>query len=152
LLTRGNLEAALSLDWDEVTARREQAWAAFRALVRDEEVAPLLRLWAYGPRGAVRDEIARTMEFFASFFRDILYVKEGGRPGGLLNPDAADRVEDAGRVLTGPDALRGLALVDGVLQGLDRNLNAALVVADFISRYTERTHARDHLSAVPAHG
>jgi len=151
LLTRGNLDEALALDWDEVMARREQAWQAFRSLVADEDVSPLLRLWAYAPRSAVKDEIVRTMEFFASFFRDVLYVEDGGRPEGLLNPDAPGRVEEAGRFLSGPDALRGLALVDGVLRDLDRNLNAALVITDFIGRYTERNHVRDHLSAVPAH-
>jgi len=92
------------------------------------------------------------MELFAAFFRDVLYVKEGGGPDGLLNADAAGRVAEAGRYLTGPDAVRGLALADGVLQGLDRNLNAVLLMTDFISRYTERNHVRDHLSAVPAHG
>lgn len=151
-LTRGNLGEALTMDWDEVMARREQAWQAFLTLAADRDVSPLLRLWAYAPRGAVRDELIRMMEFFATFFRDVLFIKEGGHPGGLLNPDAPDRVEEACRFLSGPDALQGLALVDGVMRGLDRNLNAGLVMTDFICRFTERNHVRDHLSYVPAHG
>lgn len=152
LLSRGNLERALALDWDEVVAERERAWQAFLALAADRDASPLLRLWAFAPRSAIKNEIVRTMELFAGFFRDVLYVKTGGRPEGLLNPDAADRVEEAGRLLSGPDALRGLALVDGVLQGLDRNLNAVLLMTDFISRFTGRNHVRDYLSTVPAHG
>ncbi|MBN2207148.1 MAG: DNA polymerase III subunit, partial [Candidatus Aminicenantes bacterium] len=97
LLSRGNLDQALALDWDEAMARREQAWRAFLALAADRDVSPLLRLWAYAPRGAVRDEIVRAMDLFAGFLRDVLYVKNGGPPEGLLNPDAPDRVAEAGR-------------------------------------------------------
>lgn len=152
LLARGNLEMALTLGWDDVLARRELAWRAFLALVADKDTSPFLRLWAYAPRKAVEDDIVRTMEFFASFFRDVLYLAEGGASPGLLNPDLAERIAEAARFLNGPDALRGLALVEAVLQALDRNMNVGLVMTDFVSRMTGRNHARDCLSVIPAHG
>jgi DNA polymerase-3 subunit delta' len=152
LLARGNLELALALDWDEVQARRRKAWDEFLSLVAGRDVSSLFRLWAYAPKKAVADELVRTMELFASFFRDVLCLAEGGGAEGLLNPDAADRIAEASRFLSGPDALFGLVLVESVLQGLDRNMNVSLLMTDFVSRYTERNHVRDHLSAVPAHG
>ncbi len=151
LLARGNLEMALTLDWDEVLAGRELAWREFLSLVADREASSLLRLWAFGPRKAIEDDLVRTMEFFASFFRDALYLAEGGQPEGLLNPDVPERVAEAARFLSVPEALHGLALVDAVLQALDKNMNVSLVMTDFVSRYTGRNHVRDHLSAVAAH-
>ena len=66
LLVGGNLERALELEWDEVQALKEEAWALFEALVSGDRSALFLERFGALPK-AVQEEFGRTLELFSSF-------------------------------------------------------------------------------------
>jgi DNA polymerase-3 subunit delta' len=86
LLVDGNLERALELDWDEVRAVKEEAWGLFEALSSADRSSQFLERFGAAPK-SVQEELARVLEVFSSFARDILLLQLGGDPSLLLNPD-----------------------------------------------------------------
>jgi len=137
VLSRGNLEQALDMDWAEVSERRQAAWRLFRALVRRENASEFLESYGYLKRKDAEKELPAVLEIFSSFGRDLILIKEGGSPGLLLNPDfeAVLRQETEGFSLE--QALHFLARVDTALIGLDRSLNVGLLVSTLYSSIIE---------------
>jgi len=134
LLVRGNLEQALDLDWDEIQARRKDAWDLFLSMIGREDASLFLRQFAFQRRKDVEDDLAQMLELFASFCRDALLIKEGGPAELLFNPDYEGPLRDSEPAISAEQPLRWLGLIDAALANLDRNLNVSLLVSSFYSQ------------------
>jgi len=134
LLVRGNLEQAMSLDWDEIQQRRQEAWALFLALIGKEESSLFLRKYAFQRRNLVKEDLEQTLELFSSFCRDFVLMKEHGDSALLFNPDYEGRIRESGRFLGFEQALKFLGLIDAALANLDRSLNMSLLVCSLYSQ------------------
>jgi len=134
LLVRGNLEQAEDLDWDDIQARRRDAWSLFLSLLGQEESSLFLKKFAFHPRKEVEESLAQTLELFSSFCRDFLLLKEGGPIDLLFNPDYEGPLRDKEPAVGAEQTLRWLGLIDRALANLDRNLNVSLLVSAFYSQ------------------
>jgi DNA polymerase-3 subunit delta' len=140
LLVDGNLERALELDWDEVRAVKEEAWGLFEALSSADRSSQFLERFGAAPK-SVQEELARVLEVFSSFARDILLLQLGGDPSLLLNPDFEPRLREAAPAWSPGRVLGVLAELDSLLDQLDGNLNKGLLATTFFSNFTELRHA-----------
>jgi len=137
VLSRGNLEQALDMDWAEVSERRQAAWRLFRALIRRENASEFLESYGYLKRKDAEKELPAVLEIFSSFGRDLVLIKEGGSPGFLLNPDFEAVLRQETEAFSLKQALHFLARVDTALAGLDRSLNVGLLVSTLYSSIIE---------------
>jgi DNA polymerase-3 subunit delta' len=137
VLSRGNLELALDMDWDEVSARRQAAWNLFRALIRRRNAGEFLESYGYLKRKDAEKELPEVLEIFSSFGRDLLLIKEGGSPALLLNPDYEAVLRQETEALSLEQALHFLGRVDSALFGLDKSLNVGLLVSTLYSSIME---------------
>jgi DNA polymerase III delta' subunit len=146
LFVGGNLEEALTLNWERIQEVRREAWGFFESLAKPEEPSRFLRSYGYVPRNVIREDLEKTLEIMASFCRDMALIKEGGDASLLLNPDFEPEL----RALEGSWSLekgrRFFRLIDGAICGLDKNLNMSLIASAFYSLLGENAHDRDHLS------
>lgn len=137
VLSRGNLEQALDMDWAEVLERRQAAWRLFRALIRRENASEFLESYGYLKRKDAEKELPAVLEIFSSFGRDLILIKEGSSPGLLLNPDFEAVLRQETEAFSLGQALHFLARVDTALAGLDRSLNVGLLVSTLYSSIIE---------------
>jgi DNA polymerase III subunit delta' len=136
----GNLESALSLDWDEVQGNREEAWKLFQSLQTGAGASDFLALFVSRQRFLAEDDFRRTLEMFASFCRDILLIRERGESRFLLNPDYEEKLKEAGRDWSLEQSLACLSRTDEVLAGFKRNLNLNLLAGVYYSKFWEWKH------------
>jgi len=136
LIVRGNLDQAMTMDWEEVRAEREEAWSLFRSILLGDGGSAFLRRFAYGRKTASREELEATLELFSGFLRDLLFLGETGGTDRLLNPDLEAALRDVAPVLSPERTLRMLSAVDGAIAFLDRKLNAGLLASAFYARMT----------------
>jgi DNA polymerase-3 subunit delta' len=137
VFSRGNLEQALDMDWDEVTARRQTAWRLFRALVRRDNASEFLESYGSLKRKDAEKDLPAVLEIFSSFCRDLVLIKEGGGPELLLNPDFEAVIRQETEAFSLEQALHFLARVDAVLYGLDQHFNVGLLVSTLYSSIIE---------------
>jgi len=133
-LVHGNLEAASSLDWDDIERRRREAWDLFDSVIGERESSLFLRSFAYKRRNAVQKDLTETLELFSSFGRDLLLLKVNGGSALLFNPDYEPELAAAERRLGLEPTLRFLGQTDRALANLDRSLNTNLLVSSFYSQ------------------
>jgi len=138
----GNLESALSLDWDEVRGKREEAWKLFRSLQTGAGASDFLALFVSRQRFLAEDDFRKTLEMFTSFCRDILLIRERGESRLLLNPDFEDKLKEAGEGWSLEQSLACLSRTDEVLAGFKRNLNLNLnlLAGAYYSKFWEWKH------------
>jgi DNA polymerase-3 subunit delta' len=140
LLVDGNLDRAQELDWEEVRALKENAWALFEALSSADRPSQFLERFGSVPK-AVQEELGRVLEVFSSFARDLLLLGLGGDPALLLNPDLEDRLRQASPSWPAPRLLELLGELDVLLVELGRNMNKGLLATTFFSDFMELRHA-----------
>ncbi len=140
LLVNGNLEAALEVDWDEIQNRRKEAWGIFQSFLKKERASSFLRSYAFAQRNLIREDFERTLEFMASFCRDMILIKERGEPSLLLNPDYSDNLADLEKAWSLEKIQACLRQIDYAISGLNKNLNFSLLVGSFYSLLEEESH------------
>jgi DNA polymerase-3 subunit delta' len=140
LAVRGNLEEALTLNWDEVQRRRQEAWLIFRSFLGKGEASLFLKTYAFAQRNLVRMDFEKTLEFLASFCRDLILIKENGEPSFLLNPDLREEIESVKSEWSLEKAWDCLRRIEQAIFGLKKNLNMSLLVGSFYSLIGEETH------------
>jgi DNA polymerase III delta' subunit len=148
LFVGGNLEEALELNWDEVQARRREAWDLFVSLVGPEKRSVFLQSYAFAQRNLIRDDFSKILEIMASFCRDLILLKERGDASLLLNPDYAADIEALENSWSLEECAAFLRRVEGALYGLARNLNMSLIASAFYTIQGENTHDRDYMSGL----
>ncbi len=139
LLVDGNLDRAQELEWEEVQALKEEAWALFEALASTDRASRFLERFGSVPK-SVQEEFGEVLEVFSSFARDILLLRLGGDPSLLLNPDLEGRLRAAAASWAGPQAVGVIEEIDRALADLGGNLNKGLLALTFFSNFTELTH------------
>ncbi len=139
LVVGGNLDRARELEWDEVRALKDEAWALFEALVSADRSGQFLERFGNVTK-AVQEEFGGVLEVMASFVRDLLALRTGAPPALLLNPDLEDRLRPAADGWTTPRLLGVLEELDFVLAQLAGNLNKGLLATTFFSNFGELRH------------
>ena len=139
LLVDGNLERALSLDWEEVRTQRNRAWSLFLALHKREKAASLLKDFSMS-RGIIKEELEKTLEILASFCRDLILIKEQGDVGYLLNPDFEEDLREVARFIPLNQAMHFLSEMDFAIEALRRNLNMNIIISSLFSNNWERRY------------
>jgi DNA polymerase-3 subunit delta' len=129
LLAGGNLERALSLEWEEVQGQRRDAWDLFLSLLRREESSPFLQRFALPQRHVIEEEFKVILEMFASFCRDLILIKEQGDPACLLNPDYEEKLREAEGRLSLRKAMETLEDIDDAFTAFDRSMNINLLAS-----------------------
>jgi hypothetical protein len=140
LVVRGNLKEALELNWDEVQRQRQEAWSIFRSFLGKGEASVFLKTYAFAQRNLVRKDFEKTLEFLASFCRDLILIKENGEPSFLLNPDFRTEIEGVKAAWSLERAGDCLRRIEHAISGLNKNLNMSLLVGSFYSLIGEETN------------
>jgi DNA polymerase-3 subunit delta' len=133
ILAEGSLERALTEDWEKIMSNRQQAWQYFYFLMTEGN-SFLTRMLAASRNPDFKKDFEEIMRHFLTFFRDLLLLKEKGKEELLFNPDLADGMKTLSSAITSQLCLRGIELAEEVLSGLDRNLNARLLVLYFYTQ------------------
>ena len=131
LIVHGNLKQALSLEWEEVQAKRGQAWQLFLSLLSKENLAQFLRAFTSSSRSFFREEWEELMEILSSFCRDLILVKERSREQLLMNPDYEQEIRKAEKQVSEKHLQELLAKIDYSMYGLQKNFNLSLLVSSF---------------------
>jgi len=137
LFVQGNLNKALNLDWDEVQAKREQAWELFYSLITKENLPFYLRNYAFSYRALVKEDWEQVMEHLSSFCRDSILVKERGKGSLLMNPDYEEKINKAEMMVSLDWLMSCLQKIDHAVYGLRKNLNVNLLVSAFFAHFKE---------------
>lgn len=137
LIVRGNLEKALSLEWEDVQRRRKEAWTHFLSLLHREDISSLVENYTSGRKRIQRDELEELFDFFSSFCRDFILVKEGGERSHLLNPDLETEIGREERDFSLEQMTEALKQIDFAIHALNRNVNVNLLVSYFYSNFLE---------------
>ena len=138
LLVRGNLDQALSLDWEDVRSNRKQAWELFLSLLRKKEVSDSVKNYTTSKKSFVQEELEGIFEFFSSFCRDFILIKEKGDFSYLLNPDYKEEIQEEEKLMNLDQLMESLRQIDFALSALRKNLNVNLLVSSFFSNFMER--------------
>jgi len=140
LLVRGNLGQALSLEWEEVQSKRKQAWKLFLSLLKKKEVSIFLRNYTFSRKNFIKEELEEILEFFSSFCRDFILIKENGDFSYLLNPDYKKEIQEEEKFLRLKQLMDNLNQIDFAISALRKNLNISLLVSSFFSDFMEREY------------
>lgn len=136
---RGNLKKALELDWEEIQAKRKEAWNFFLSLIRKKEISSFLKNFISSKDHAKRS-FEKVIEILSSFFRDLIMCKEGGDSRMLLNPDYESKIQEIKNQLNLERAMDFLDEMDFALYALQKNLNVNLLITAVISDSLEGRH------------
>ncbi|MFQ6037088.1 MAG: DNA polymerase III subunit delta' [Candidatus Aminicenantales bacterium] len=139
LLVRGNLEKALTLEWDEVQSQRTEGWNLLLALLKKKDAGAFFDRFSL-TQTPHREEFRGILEILASFCRDLLLCIENGDVRLLLNPDFEDGLKEAAQATDSARVQDLLRLVDDTLAGLDRRLNINILMSAFYSFIVEGQH------------
>jgi hypothetical protein len=139
LLVSGNLKQALTLEWEEVRALREQAWHLFLALLREEKISPRMEQLS-SLRTALKEELEDVFRMLSSFCRDVILIKEGADRELLLNPDFEEDLVKIERSMTLEQAMEILSRIDFAITGLKKNLNTNILLYSMFSKFLEWDH------------
>jgi DNA polymerase-3 subunit delta' len=133
-LVRGNLDAALDTQWEEIQQKRREAWNLFRALAEKDASSFFLKRFAFGRRSQVEEDLAETLELFASFCRDLVLIKEKAAARFLFNPDYEGELRACEPLFELGQTLRWMALIDAALANAARHLNISLIASSLYSQ------------------
>jgi DNA polymerase III delta' subunit len=137
LVARGNLDKALSLDWEDLREKKKAAWEIFMALLKARGTSSAMRRLGFGQRAVIREELDQLLELLSSFCRDFILIKEGGEGRFLINPDYEPALREIEKTFGLGRLLNGLAQIDFAISGLSRHLNAGLLVSSLFSNFGE---------------
>jgi len=132
LLVGGNLKRALSLEWEEVQSKREQAWELLMSLIRKENVTAFIRNYA-SPRRLAREELEQVLEILSSYCRDLILIKEKGDICYLMNPDYIEAYRKTEDLLSLDKSMDYLEKIDYALYVMPKNLNMNLLITSLFS-------------------
>lgn len=141
LIVRGNLERALSLVWEDLQSKRKEAWEQFLSLLHKKKVSFFVRNYAFSRKRIQNEELEEMFEFFSSFCRDFILVKEKGDCSHLLNPDYREKIQEEEKQFSSKQLMEYVKLIDFALYALRKNINVNLLVSSFCSNFMEREYA-----------
>jgi len=129
--TDGNLELALSLNWEEFRVSRDRAWLVFKKMVESAEAEDFLSLSAGRAKKDFLEEFKETLAFFSVFFRDLILINQGGT-GHLLNRDLGPELETIASKVIIEKAVGGVRLIEDFLNSLKKNPNLSIISNELV--------------------
>ncbi len=147
LYVEGNLEEALTLDWEKnreedwetIQAVRREAWDLFTALQGQGDSTSFLRNYAYSKRDEARNRLTKVLRLAATFCRDANLLQAGGDRSLLLNPDYAEALIDLKTRWGFEEYAKCLSIIEQAIAGL-KNLNLGLLIMSLYSLIGEPSH------------
>ena len=119
-------------------SNRKQAWELFLSLLRKKEVSDSVKNYTTSKKSFVQEELEGIFEFFSSFCRDFILIKEKGDFSYLLNPDYKEEIQEEEKLMNLDQLMESLRQIDFALSALRKNLNVNLLVSSFFSNFMER--------------
>jgi len=139
LLVSGNLKQALTLEWEEVQAQREQAWHLFLAFLRKEKASPHMNQFS-SSRTIMKEELESVLNILSSFCRDVILIKEGADRDLLLNPDFEEDILKIESSVSLEQAMEILSRIDFAATAIKKNLNVNILLSAMFSNFLEWDH------------
>lgn len=140
LLVRGNLKQAISLEWEEIQARRRQTWQFFLSIIKEEKTSHFLKNFS-STRAVAKEELSKVLEILSSFCRDLILIKEKGDVHLLLNPDYEEEIKKTEMLLSLELSMNFLTKIEYAIYALGKNLNINLLVSSIFSSLVEWRYA-----------
>jgi len=120
--------------------RRDEAWSLFKSLVRKDRASRFLE--KFGNIGKEEaGEIARFVEMFCFFGRDLLILKLGAAGDLLINPELKDELRMISAGLTIERITSIIEKSDGLLVKLEGNSNRNLLAVGYFLGFGDREDA-----------
>ena len=139
-LVRGNLREALTLDWDEFQAQREEAWKLLLSFLKNGKTSAFLEKFHSQRKSDLMKNFTKEFEIFSSFCRDLILIKEKGDDDFLMNPDYKDELVEVEGIFDLDKLMEFLRKIDFVLYGMNMNLNFNLLMSSTFSDLMEWSH------------
>lgn len=139
LLVSGNLRQALTLEWEEIQTKREQAWHLLLSFLREESVSPHMKQFL-SSRAISKEELESILKILYSICRDLILIKEGADKELLFNPDFEENLLKIEGSITLNQALEILTRIDFTVNAIKKNLNVNILLSAMFSNFLEWDH------------
>jgi len=144
LLAKGNLEEALSIDWEEIQEKKRRTWEIFKNLITGRNLFQTykrLEQEAYSPE--FKGEFKDFLELMVSFCRDIILLKEGGDPKYLLNPDFLSEFLKIKGLVNLEKIQNYLEKIENLIYSFEKNVKIKMLIDYLFSTFAFREEGKD---------
>ncbi len=127
-------------EWRELETRRSESFRMLDRLLRQSEIEDVL-LDLYD-RSRERDKFIdffrQTINLISVLLRDIMVLKAGGDPAHLVNVDFREPLQELCKLISIEKLFLLLRQMELLLRDVQRNLNARVLILEFINCFTAR--------------
>jgi len=138
----GDLENAAEIDWQELEAKRSAMLSILDRLLRQSAVEDIL-LDLYD-RSRSRDSFItyfrEMVNLISVLLRDIMVLMVDGESTVLINSDYKEKLMELAALTNMDKVFYLIRKMEYLLRDIQRNLNARVLVLEFINSYAAETH------------
>ncbi|MCP2520192.1 DNA polymerase III subunit delta' [Candidatus Aminicenantes bacterium AC-335-A11] len=144
LLAEGNLEKALSFDWEVVFEKKQKAFEIFKNLIKKENIFQTYkRLERESYSSGFKEEFRDFLELMISFCRDIILLKEGGDTRYLLNPNFLLEFKEIERFVDQNEIQKYMEEIENLIYSFEKNVKIRMLMDYLFSIFAFREEGRD---------
>jgi len=139
-LSGANIDNLLELDFNSLMQKRSNVFTVLNKLIRKRDVEDvLLDLYSKsGSREKFLDYFRELVNLISLFLRDIIVLKLDKENKHILNIDYKEELMDLCEYITVNKLLFLIEKMEILLRDIKRNLNARVLLLEFIRSYTKR--------------
>ena len=131
-LARGSIGRALEIDLGVYREQRTMMVELLEAAIVARDTMKLMQTAEYLARKLEREEFERHLDALLVLLADLFYLKLGKAAESLTNADIAPRLNQLAEVATLEQITDWVERIEGIMQGLVRNLNRQLAMEDML--------------------
>ena len=131
-LARGSIGRALEIDLGVHRDQRTMMVELLEAAIVARDTMKLMQAAEYLARKLEREEFERHLDALLVLLADLFYLKLGNAAESLTNADIAPRLNQLAEVATLKQITDWVERIEGIMQGLARNLNRQLAMEDML--------------------
>lgn len=131
-LTRGSIGRALEIDLGIYREQRAQMVELLEAAIVSRDTLKLMQAAEHLAKKLEREEFERHLDALLVLLEDLFHQKLGEAAESLTNADIAPRLERIAEATTLEQIGDWAARIEGVMQGLGRNLNRQLAMEEML--------------------
>jgi DNA polymerase III subunit delta' len=131
-LARGSIGRALEIDLGVYREQRTMIVELLEAAIVARDTMKLMQAAEYLARKLEREEFERHLDALLVLLADLFYLKLGKAVESLTNADIAPRLNQLTEAATLEQISDWVERIEGIMQGLARNLNRQLAMEDML--------------------
>jgi DNA polymerase III subunit delta' len=131
-LARGSIGQALEIDLGIYREQRTMMVDLIEAVLIARDTMKLMQAAEHLAKKLEREEFERHLDALLVLLADVFHLKLGGTAESLTNADIAPRLEKIAATVTFDQINDWVERIEGVMQGLTRNLNRQLAVEEML--------------------